>query len=98
MITNDRTEMAQVVRTASSRRLTMYASMGVRSPGTPLPPGDRACRKDEALLEVERDRHGAVRRARVLRVHLPRRDVADVVLHDAHPHERRRLTHGADAP
>src|SRR5262245_20799541 len=48
-------------------------------------------------LVVEGRRVRGARRAAVLGVDLPRRDVAELAAHDAHAHGGRRLAHGADA-
>src|SRR5215471_20021458 len=71
MIANDRTEIAQTVKTARRARRPMYAS-------TVAPPAPTS------LLVVERDRPRDGRRLPVRAVVLARRDVAEVRLDDAH--------------
>src|SRR5664279_1350145 len=81
----------------------MATSWRRRRPGSAAAPGTVAGRHltraaAVRLLEVEGDRHRRMGRPGVLRVDLPLGHVAHVVLHDAHAHEGRRLTHRADAP
>src|SRR5262249_13355817 len=71
MIANDRTEIAQTVKTARRARRPMYAS-------TVAPPAPTS------LLVVERDRRRERRRLPVGAVVRARRDVAEVRLDDAH--------------
>src|SRR6266851_2804598 len=71
MIANDRTEIAQTVKTARRARRPMYAS--TPAPSSPAP-----------LLVVEGGRPRDGRRLAVRAVVLARRDVAHVRLHDAH--------------
>src|SRR5258705_5738195 len=83
MTTNESTDTAQTVRTARTSRRARYASM-------------RADVSGSGLVEERRRVRGA-RRARVLRVGLPRRDISQPVAHDAHAHGGRGLPHRADA-
>src|SRR5262245_44257031 len=71
MIANERTEIAQTVKTARRARRPMYASTAA-----PSPPG--------SLLVVEGDRPRDGRRLAVGAVVLAGRDVADVRLDDPH--------------
>src|SRR5438552_18257737 len=71
MMTNDRTEIAQTVKTARRARRPMYASTAV--PSSPPP-----------LLVVEGGRPRDGRRLAVRAVVLARWDIAHVRLHDAH--------------
>src|SRR5712692_1920152 len=76
MIANDRTEIAQTVKTARRARRPMYASTAALSSLAPL-------------LVVEGDRPRDGRRLAVRAVVLARRDVAHVRLDDAHAVGRR---------
>src|SRR4029450_5167635 len=79
---NDRTEIAQTVKTASRARRPMYASIAAPS--------------NLSVLPVERRRPRDARRLAVRAVVHARRDVAHVVLHHAHTHGRRALADDAD--
>src|SRR6266852_2746594 len=83
MIVNDRTEIAQTVKTARRARRPMYASTA--APPSPAP-----------LLIVEGDGSRDSRRLGVRAVVHPGRNVAHVVLDDAHAHGRRALADHAD--
>src|SRR5713101_10146419 len=83
MIVNDRTEFAQTVKTARRARRPMYASTA--APSSPAP-----------LLVVEGDGSRDSRRLGVRAVVHPGRNVAHVVLDDAHAHGRRALADHAD--
>src|SRR5688500_4633208 len=75
-------EILSVVLLLPLRPRTCSGRLPQRSaPFSPLSP---------SVLEVERRRVRALRRARVLHVDLARRDVAHRVLDDADPHYRRR--------
>src|SRR5438552_2432189 len=82
MITNDRTEMAQTVKTARRARRPTYASTVAPSPAP--------------LLVVEGDGSRDAWRLGVRAVVHPGRNVAHVVLDDAHAHGRRALADHAD--
>src|SRR5678816_886312 len=82
MTTNDSTDTAQTVSSARTSRRPRYASM---LPGR------------GSGLVVERGRVRRARRARVLRVRLARRDIPQLIAHDAHAHRGRRQPDGADA-
>src|ERR1700694_5203323 len=84
MIANDRTEIAQTVKTARRTRRPTYASTAGPSPLAPL------------LRVVEGGRSRDSRRLGVRAVVHPGRDVAHVVLDDAHAHGRRALADHAD--
>src|SRR5499427_251793 len=99
MMTNASMEIAHTVKTASSARRPMYASMGKARPAQRRMAASRARARpnfSSLVLPVEGGRARDARRLAVRTVVHARGDVAQVVLHDAHAHGGRALADHAD--
>src|SRR5262245_63246239 len=99
MITKASMEIAHTVKTASSARRPMYASMGKARPAQRRVAVNRARAGpsfSSLVLPIEGGRARDARRLAVRTVVHARRDVAQVVLHDAHAHGGRTLSDHAD--
>src|SRR5690349_16027863 len=96
MITNDSAEITQIVSTASSTRRTTKVS--IETPSTVPASPARSAREGShrSRLVVERLGVRAAGRAAMLCDTSPARDIAELSVYEAHPHQRRRLAHGAD--